>query len=36
MRRQKGKKEGNPTLEKCYIPNMDLSIVEFEINSPCF
>jgi hypothetical protein len=33
--KRKGKKR-NPTLEKCYIPNMDLSIVESEINSPCF
>jgi hypothetical protein len=33
---KEGKKEGSPILEKCYIPNMDLSIVEFEVNSPCF
>ncbi len=26
------RKKRNPTLKKCYIPNMDLSIVEFEVN----
>jgi hypothetical protein len=31
---KEGKKK--TILEKCYIPNMDLSIVEFEVNSPCF
>jgi hypothetical protein len=33
---REGNKKENPTSEKCYIPNMDLSIVEFNVNSPCF
>jgi hypothetical protein len=32
---REGKKRGNPISEKCYTPNMDLSIVEFKVNSPC-
>jgi hypothetical protein len=32
---KEGKNKGNPTSKKCYIPNMDLSIIEFEVNSPC-
>jgi len=32
---ERKEKKGNPTSEKCYIPNMDLSIVEFEVHSPC-
>jgi hypothetical protein len=36
MRNEKeGKKKKKNHLEKCYIPNMDLSIVESEVNSPC-
>ncbi len=29
-------KKGNPTSKKCYIPNMDLFIVEYEVNLSCF
>jgi len=36
MRNEKeGKKKKKTILEKCYIPNMDLSVVESEVNSPC-
>jgi hypothetical protein len=35
-RQQRKEKRKPPTSEKCYIPSMGLSIIESEVDSPCF